>query len=87
VSFALFMGVAMSITAFPVLARILEDRGLTKTFLGSTAITARPVGRDGMDNPGVCGGLGEGGRHGVGGDDLRAGGGVLALMFLQCNRA
>jgi Kef-type K+ transport system membrane component KefB len=44
VSFALFMGVAMSITAFPVLARILEDRGLTKTFLGSTAITAAAVG-------------------------------------------
>src|SRR5262249_9333723 len=28
-SFALFMGVAMSITAFPVLARILADRGMT----------------------------------------------------------
>ena len=32
--FALFMGIAMSITAFPVLARILEDRGLSKTALG-----------------------------------------------------
>jgi predicted permease len=30
-AFALFIGVAMSITAFPVLARILEDRGLTQT--------------------------------------------------------
>jgi len=28
-AFALFIGVAMSITAFPVLARILEDRGLS----------------------------------------------------------
>jgi Kef-type K+ transport system membrane component KefB len=30
-AFALFIGVAMSITAFPVLARILEDRELTQT--------------------------------------------------------
>lgn len=37
-SFALFVGISMSITAFPVLARILEDRGLTKTQLGSTAL-------------------------------------------------
>ncbi len=37
VSFALFMGVAMSITAFPVLARILSDRGLMHTPLGVTA--------------------------------------------------
>jgi Kef-type K+ transport system membrane component KefB len=33
------MGIAMSITAFPVLARILHERGLTKTALGSLAIT------------------------------------------------
>jgi Kef-type K+ transport system membrane component KefB len=32
--FALFFGVSMSITAFPVLARILTDRQLTKTALG-----------------------------------------------------
>ncbi len=38
VVFALFIGIAVSITAFPVLARILEDRGLTKTPLGSTAL-------------------------------------------------
>jgi Kef-type K+ transport system membrane component KefB len=38
VVFALFIGISMSITAFPVLARILEERGLTKTPLGSTAI-------------------------------------------------
>ncbi len=43
-AFALFMGIAMSITAFPVLARILQERGLTKTFLGSTALTCAAVG-------------------------------------------
>jgi Kef-type K+ transport system membrane component KefB len=37
-AFALFLGISMSITAFPVLARILEERGLTKTALGSTAL-------------------------------------------------
>lgn len=41
--FALFMGIAMSITAFPVLARILKERGLTQTFLGTTAITCAAV--------------------------------------------
>ena len=43
-AFALFIGVAMSITAFPVLARILEDRGLTQTHLGAIAITCAAVG-------------------------------------------
>lgn len=38
-SFALFMGVAMSITAFPVLARILTDRGMQKTTLGGVALS------------------------------------------------
>lgn len=38
-AFALFMGIAMSITAFPVLARIIQERGMTKTSLGSMAIT------------------------------------------------
>ena len=42
-AFALFIGVAMSITAFPVLARILEDRGLSKTQLGSIALTCAAV--------------------------------------------
>ena len=42
-AFALFMGISMSITAFPVLARILRERGLTKTVLGSTAITCAAV--------------------------------------------
>jgi Kef-type K+ transport system membrane component KefB len=38
-SFALFLGIAMSVTAFPVLARIIQERGLTKTKLGSMALT------------------------------------------------
>lgn len=38
-SFSLFTGIAMSITAFPVLARILQERGMTKTKLGILAIT------------------------------------------------
>ena len=42
-AFALFCGIAMSITAFPVLARILEDRRLTHTPLGTTAITCAAV--------------------------------------------
>lgn len=37
-SFSLFLGVAMSITAFPVLARILTDRGLETTRIGSIAL-------------------------------------------------
>ena len=37
-TFALFIGIAMSITAFPVLARILSERGLKETDLGNTAI-------------------------------------------------
>lgn len=42
--FALFMGVAMSITAFPVLARILADRGLETTPLGTIALACAAVG-------------------------------------------
>ncbi|WCL49500.1 cation:proton antiporter [Leptospira sp. GIMC2001] len=38
IPFALFIGIAMSITAFPVLARILHEKGLTKTSLGTMAI-------------------------------------------------
>ena len=37
--FALFLGVAMSATGFPVLARILTDRGLFKTRIGELALT------------------------------------------------
>ena len=39
-SFGLFMGIAMSITAFPVLARIIQERGLSRTRLGAIAITS-----------------------------------------------
>ncbi len=42
-AFALFMGIAMSITAFPVLARILKDRNLTNTPLGVLAITTAAI--------------------------------------------
>lgn len=41
--FALFMGVAMGITAFPVLARILTDRGLARSELGMLAIGCAAV--------------------------------------------
>ena len=41
--FALFMGVSMSVTAFPVLARILTDRGIHKTRLGVIAISCAAV--------------------------------------------
>jgi K+:H+ antiporter len=41
--FALFMGVAMSVTAFPVLARIIEERGMSNSYLGSTAIACAAV--------------------------------------------
>jgi Kef-type K+ transport system membrane component KefB len=41
--FALFIGVAMSITAFPVLARILTDRGMQATRVGVMALTCAAV--------------------------------------------
>ncbi len=42
-TFVLFFGTAMSITAFPVLARILTDRGLHRTRLGGLALAAASV--------------------------------------------
>ena len=39
-SFALFIGISMSITAFPVLARIVQEKGLGKTHLGTVSIMA-----------------------------------------------
>jgi Kef-type K+ transport system membrane component KefB len=42
--FLLFIGIAMSITALPVLARILEERGLQSTELGTTAIFCAAAG-------------------------------------------
>jgi len=41
--FALFMSIAMSITAFPVLARILTERDLLRTSVGAVAITCAAV--------------------------------------------
>jgi Kef-type K+ transport system membrane component KefB len=41
--FALFIGVAMSVTAFPVLARILTDRGMQKSQLGVIALGCAAV--------------------------------------------
>ncbi len=43
-AFALFMGISMSITAFPVLVRILQDHGIFKTPLGSTATACAAAG-------------------------------------------
>jgi Kef-type K+ transport system membrane component KefB len=42
-SFALFMGIALSITAFPVLARIIEEKRLTDTPLGAMALTCAAI--------------------------------------------
>ena len=42
-AFALFMGISMSITAFPVLVRILKDRNLFSTPLGTTATACAAV--------------------------------------------
>lgn len=42
-AFVLFLGISMSITAFPVLARILEERGLTGSPLGTVAILCAAV--------------------------------------------
>lgn len=41
--FALFMAAAMSITAFPVMARILKERSLTQTSLGRLSLTGAAV--------------------------------------------
>src|SRR5437660_486973 len=42
-SFTLFMGAAMSITAFPVLARILTERNMLQSRLGTVAIACAAV--------------------------------------------
>jgi K+:H+ antiporter len=42
-AFALFMGLALSVTAFPVLARILEERSLAGTRVGVVAIACAAV--------------------------------------------
>jgi len=43
IPFSLFLGVSMSITAFPVLARILEERNLQTSSLGTTALLCAAV--------------------------------------------
>lgn len=42
-AFALFAGASMSVTAFPVLARILTERNLTRTRVGAVAIACAAV--------------------------------------------
>ncbi|MDR2041578.1 MAG: cation:proton antiporter [Tannerella sp.] len=43
-SFALFIGIAMSITAFPVLARIIQEKKLTRTHLGTLTLASAANG-------------------------------------------
>src|SRR5579863_301573 len=43
-NFALFLGVSMSVTAFPVLARILTDRRISRTRLGALALPCAAIG-------------------------------------------
>jgi Kef-type K+ transport system membrane component KefB len=42
-TFALFLGAAMSVTAFPVLARILAERGLVRTEVGAVSLACAAV--------------------------------------------
>jgi Kef-type K+ transport system membrane component KefB len=42
--FVLFLGTAMSVTAFPVLARILVDKGLMQTRVGGLALASAALG-------------------------------------------
>jgi Kef-type K+ transport system membrane component KefB len=42
-SFSLFIGISMSITAFPVLARIVQERGMHKTKLGALALICAAI--------------------------------------------
>ncbi len=44
IPFALFVGIAMCITAFPVLARIIQEKGLTKTRVGVISIASAANG-------------------------------------------
>jgi Kef-type K+ transport system membrane component KefB len=43
-AFTLFLGIAMSVTAFPVLARIVADRGLSDTRVGTLALSSAAAG-------------------------------------------
>jgi Kef-type K+ transport system membrane component KefB len=42
--FGLFLGISLAVTAFPVLARLLQDRGETHTPLGATALSLAALG-------------------------------------------
>jgi Kef-type K+ transport system membrane component KefB len=44
VPYALFIGISMSITAFPVLARIIQEKGLTKSHLGILSLASAANG-------------------------------------------
>jgi Kef-type K+ transport system membrane component KefB len=44
IAFPLFLGTALAVTAFPVLARILEDRRMRRTPVGALALTAAGIG-------------------------------------------
>ena len=41
--FALFMAAAMSITAFPIMARILKERGMTESRIGRLSLSAAAI--------------------------------------------
>ncbi len=43
-SFALFISISLSITAFPVLARIIQEKGMTKKHLGKLAVASAANG-------------------------------------------
>lgn len=42
-AFSLFIGISMSITAFPVLARIVQEKGLTNTHLGTISLASAAI--------------------------------------------
>ena len=44
VSYALFIGISMSITAFPVLARIIQEKKLTRSHLGTLSLASAANG-------------------------------------------
>jgi Kef-type K+ transport system membrane component KefB len=44
ISYALFIGISMSITAFPVLARIIQEKSLTKSHLGILSLASAASG-------------------------------------------
>jgi len=43
VHYALFVGVSMAVTAFPVLARILSDTGLRQTPMGNLSLACAAI--------------------------------------------